>query len=235
MREIIIDTETTGLKPADGHRIIEIGGLEMVNHVPTGNTYHVYINPERDIEPTAMAVHGITDEQVASAPKFAEVVDGFLEFIQDSPLVIHNAPFDMGFLNAEFARCDKPELPNDRAIDTLAMARRKFPGGQASLDALCRKFNIDNTHRSLHGAMVDADLLADVYIELIGGKQPGLTLTVASDQAAPQQAQISAVPKAGSQMHEARRHLPSTDELKAHDEFIDGLKDPMWRRLSPKN
>lgn len=230
MREIVLDTETTGLSPADGHRIIEIGALEMINHVPTGKTFHIYINPERDIEADAMAVHGITNERVANEPVFADIVDDFISFIGDAPLVIHNAPFDMGFINAEFEKCGRARLPDDRAIDTLVMARRKFPGGQASLDALCRKFGIDNSHRDLHGAMIDTDLLADVYIELLGGKQPGLSLT-ADDQ--PQVAGYSraAIPQAGKDHRPARSFPASPDELKAHQDFVDGLSDPLWKTL----
>lgn len=235
MREIVLDTETTGLSPAEGHRIVEIGALEMVNHVPTGETYHVYINPERDIDEGAMAIHGITNERVAGEPVFADLVDGFLGFIGDSPLVIHNAPFDMGFINAELKRCGKEELPADRAIDTLTMARRKFPGGQASLDALCRKFNIDNTHRELHGAMIDTDLLADVYIELIGGKQPGLTLSASTESAFNPQTASNMTPKAGDKIHEKRSFPASADEKKAHQAFVESLTDPLWNKLGEKN
>ncbi|MCE2516366.1 MAG: DNA polymerase III subunit epsilon [Alphaproteobacteria bacterium] len=235
MREIVLDTETTGLSPADGHRIIEIGALEMVNHVPTGQTYHVYINPERPIDPDAMAVHGITDEKVAQEKVFAELVDGFLEFIGESQLVIHNAPFDMGFINAELTRCGKDPLPADRATDTLIMARRKFPGSPASLDALCRRFQIDNSHRDLHGAMIDTDLLADVYIELIGGKQPGLTLSVTpTNDGGGQAVAATSTPTAGPTVYEKRPHDASDEEKKAHQAFVDSLKDPMWRKISPQ-
>ena len=224
-REIVLDTETTGLNPAEGHRIVEIGALEMVNHVPTGKTFHIYINPERDIEGDAMAVHGITNERLTNEPVFAEIVDDFLSFIDTSPLIIHNAPFDMGFINAELEKCGRDPLPLDRAIDTLIMARRKFPGAQASLDALCKKFAIDNSHRKLHGAMIDTDLLADVYIELIGGKQPALSLNATDPNATinPQTArQKRATPK-------PPRHFPPTqDELKAHRIFIGALKNSLW-------
>ena len=172
MRELVLDTETTGIDPKQGHRIIEIGAIELVNHVPTGKNYHVYINPERDVEQGAFEVHGLSTEFLADYPNFAGIVDSFLEFVGDASLVIHNARFDMGFINAELARLDCPEIPMERAIDTLSMARRKYPGAQASLDALCRRFEIDNGHRDLHGALVDADLLASVYLELIGGRQP---------------------------------------------------------------
>ena len=232
MREIVLDTETTGLSPLEGHRIIEIGALEMINHVPTGKTFHIYINPEREIEADAIAVHGITNERLANEPVFADIIDDFINFIGDSKLVIHNAPFDMGFINAEFEKCGRPALPQDRAIDTLVIARRKFPGGQASLDALCRKFGIDNSHRDLHGAMVDTDLLADVYIELLGGKQPGLSLT-ADDQAKAQMETPGTIPQAGKTHRAARSFPPSADEIKAHQDFVDGLNDPLWKTLEP--
>ena len=231
MREIVLDTETTGLSPQDGHRIIEIGALEMINHVSTGKTFHVYINPERLIEPEAMAVHGITDERVAGEPVFADLVDDFLNFIGDDQMVIHNAPFDMGFINAELERCGKTALPMDRAIDTLVMARKKFPGGQASLDALCRKFGIDNSHRDLHGAMIDTDLLAEVYIELLGGKQPGLTLALDShaiDQNKDENTITANISAEKSAARPARAHHASPEEMAAHQAFITSMKDPLW-------
>jgi DNA polymerase-3 subunit epsilon len=234
MREIVLDTETTGLNPADGHRILEIGALEMINHVPTGRTFHVFINPEREIEADAAAIHGITNERVANEPLFTEIVDGFMDFIGDDPLVIHNAPFDMGFINAELEKCGRPTLPMDRAIDTLVMARRKFPGGQVSLDALCRKFGIDNSHRNLHGAMVDTDLLADVYIELLGGKQPGLSLTT-NEQTSTALTTQTDVPQEKKKHHPARVFTPTEDELKAHQEFIDGFENPLWKNLNTPN
>jgi DNA polymerase-3 subunit epsilon len=230
MREIILDTETTGLNPAEGDRIIEIGALEMMNHVPTGKTFHIYINPECEIGEDATKIHGITNDRVANEPVFAEIVDDFLNFIGDAPLVIHNAPFDMSFINAELKKCGRPALPDDRAIDTLVMARGKFPGGQASLDALCKKFGIDNSHRDLHGAMVDTDLLADVYIELLGGKQPGLSL-IPEDQTVAEPLAQTAVPQAGKHHRPARQFTPSDKELKAHQQFIDELEDPLWKTL----
>ena len=176
MREIVLDTETTGISPRDGHRIVEIGALELMHHLPTGRRLHLYINPERDIDEGAIAVHGITSDFLADKPIFADVAEEFLAFIGSDPLVIHNASFDMAFINAELARIDRPVLEIGQSIDTLAIARKKFPGAQANLDALCRRFEIDNTHRDLHGALLDADLLARVYIELLGGRQPGLLL-----------------------------------------------------------
>ena len=229
MREIVLDTETTGLKPEEGHRIIEIGALEMINHVPTGKTLHLYINPERDIEADAIAIHGITNERVANEPVFADIADQFLEFIGDAKMVIHNARFDMGFINAELERLGRPPLPLDQAIDTLDMARRRFPGGQASLDALCRKINIDNSHRELHGAMIDTDLLADVYIELIGGKQPGLSLAGPDQQPAPTATTTAETVKT---QREPRPHAPQPHELKAHKAFVATLKEPLWDKIN---
>ena len=176
MREIVLDTETTGIDPAQGHRIIEIGALEIVNQTPTGAQLHLYINPEREVEAGALEVHGLSNEFLEDKPLFADIVDEFLEFIGESSMVIHNAPFDMGFINSELKRLGREELPMSRATDTLTMARRKFPGAQANLNALCRRFDIDNSHRELHGALVDADLLASVYLELLGGRQRNLSL-----------------------------------------------------------
>ncbi|MFW5678103.1 MAG: DNA polymerase III subunit epsilon [Rhodosalinus sp.] len=176
MREIVLDTETTGLDPFDGHRIVEIGAVELHNHVPTGRHFHEYIDPERPMPAEAFAVHGLGDDFLRGKPLFAAVSGAFVDFIGDAKLVIHNAEFDMRFLNAEFGRLKLPELPMARAVDTVALARRRFPGSPASLDALCRRFGIDNSARTLHGALLDAEILAEVYLELIGGRQPGLLL-----------------------------------------------------------
>jgi len=235
MREIVLDTETTGISPRDGHRIIEIGALELMHHLPTGKTLHIYINPERDIDDGAVAVHGLTSTFLSDKPLFAEIVDEFLSFIGDAPLVIHNASFDMGFINAELDKIQRPPLPMDRAIDTLAMARKKFPGAQANLDALCRRFEIDNSHRDLHGALVDADLLANVYVELLGGRQPGLSLG-ADTKNAPAAAAINAehassmlqVDSDKKPVRPIRPHAPSAKETAAHDAFLAKLKDPIW-------
>ena len=235
MREICLDTETTGISTRDGHRIIEIGALELMHHLPTGRKLHLYINPEREIDDGAVAVHGITVDFLADKPVFADIVDEFLSFVGDDPMVIHNASFDMGFLNAELKRLDRPVLPMARSIDTLMMARKKFPGAQANLDALCRRFEIDNSHRDLHGALVDADLLAAVYIELLGGRQPGLSLeldsqTQAADQGAPNS--IEPDPRLhldAKLMRPIRAHAPTADELKAHAKFLEELKNPIWQ------
>lgn len=176
MREIVMDTETTGFDPESGDRIVEIGAVELNNHVPTGNVYHQYINPERSMPNDAFQVHGLGDDFLQDKPIFSKIAQDFLDFIGDAKLVIHNASFDMKFLNAELKWIGKPPLPWSQAIDTLAIARKKFPGSPASLDALCRRFNIDNSSRTLHGALLDSEILAEVYLELIGGKQPDFAL-----------------------------------------------------------
>ena len=235
MREIVLDTETTGINPRDGHRIIEIGALELLHHLPTGRRLHIYINPEREIDDGAVAVHGLTNAFLAEKPLFSEIADDFLSFIGDAPLVIHNASFDMGFLNAEFEKIQYPSLPMDRAIDTLAMARKKFPGAQANLNALCRRFEVDNSHRDLHGALVDADLLASVYVELLGGRQPGLSLgaenkneTVAVKIDDEQASSSLQVDRDNKPVRSRRPYAPSAEETAAHDAFLAKLKDPIW-------
>lgn len=179
MREIVLDTETTGLDPFDtpAHRIVEIGAVELWNQVPTGNTYHQYINPDRDMPAEAFAVHGIGQDFLADKPRFADIAKAFVDFIGDAQLVIHNASFDMRFLNAELQWVGLAQLPSSRAIDTLMIARRRFPGSPASLDALCRRFGIDNSNRTLHGALLDSEILAEVYLELTGGRQPDFALS----------------------------------------------------------
>jgi DNA polymerase III subunit epsilon len=176
MREIVLDTETTGFEPTEGDRIVEIGAVELLNHMPTGKTYHQYINPERAMPTAAFEVHGLGDEFLRDKPVFASIANAFLDFIGDAQLVIHNASFDMKFLNFELQRCNLPAIPMARATDTLAIARQKYPGSPASLDALCRRFGVDNSAREKHGALLDSEILADVYLELIGGRQPGLIL-----------------------------------------------------------
>jgi DNA polymerase-3 subunit epsilon len=178
MREVVMDTETTGLDPNTGDRIVEIGAVELWNHLPTGKVYHQYINPERDMPQEAFDVHGLSGEFLSDKPKFKEIAQDFLNFIQDSKLVIHNASFDMKFLNAEFGWLELPKLPMTQALDTLDIARRRFPGAQNSLDALCRRFGIDNSARELHGALLDSEILAEVYLELVGGRQPDFALGI---------------------------------------------------------
>ncbi len=181
MREIILDTETTGLSPITGDRIVEIGAIELINHIPSGKTYHVYLNPERDMPKEAEAVHGLSLAFLKDKPLFKTVVDEFLEFVGDAPLIIHNASFDMGFINSELGALGRSAIPPSQVIDTLQMARRSHPMGPNSLDALCRRYGIDNSKRTKHGALLDAELLADVYLELIGGRQTALILQAQSN------------------------------------------------------
>lgn len=220
MREIVLDTETTGLDPAR-NRIVEIACVELANHVPTGRNFHKYLNPEMEISAEAAAVHGITNEKVAKAPLFAEIAGEFVEFIGEAKLVIHNADFDMGFINAEFERVGFPKLPKARAIDTVHLARRKFPGAPASLDALCKRFEIDNSHRTLHGALLDANLLAEVYLELIGGRQARMELGA-------QRSTTDVAVATARQARAPRPHAASDAELAAHAAAIAGLKAPVW-------
>jgi DNA polymerase-3 subunit epsilon len=221
MREIVLDTETTGLDPATGHRVVEIACLELVNHLPTGRQYHQYLNPERDMPADAYAVHGLSGEFLADKPRFAAIVEGLIEFLADSPLVFHNAEFDLRFLNAEFARLERPPLFTDRVVDTLQMARQKFPGSPTSLDALCRRFTIDNSARTKHGALLDAELLAEVYLELIGGRQAGLELVTAGTAAV-------LVPVAARIARAPRPHAATPEELVAHAALVAQLKKPLW-------
>lgn len=221
MREIVLDTETTGLDPGAGDRVVEVGCLELVNHVATGRVFHRYVNPERDIPEAVFAIHGLSREFLASHPVFADVVDELLAFIADSPLVIHNAAFDLGFLNAELKRLGRPAIPFERAVDTVTLARRKFPGAPASLDALCARFKIDASDRALHGALKDARLLAEVYLELIGGRQPGLELAAAAQ---------AAETVAEDQRWLPRPHAPTPEEEAAHAAFVERLVEPLWRR-----
>ena len=176
MREIVWDTETTGFEPDQGDRIVEIGAVELMSHVPTGRTFHAYINPQRSMPPGAFEVHGLGDEFLADKPLFAEVGPKFLDFVGDAMMIAHNAEFDFKFINAELGWADLPLVPHERLIDSLAIARRKFPGARNSLDALCLRFNVDNSGREKHGALLDSELLAEVYLELVGGRQPGLDL-----------------------------------------------------------
>jgi DNA polymerase-3 subunit epsilon len=181
MREIVIDTETTGLDPYLGHRLVEIGCVELVNRIPTGQVYHQYLNPERDVPPEAVAIHGLDNERLKNEKVFAEIVDDLAQFLGDAPLVAHNALFDLGFLNAEMERCGKSLIGRERMVDTLLLARRKYPGGANRLDDLCARYRIDNSHRTKHGALLDAELLAEVYVELIEARQASLVLLEASE------------------------------------------------------
>ncbi|HEX4571693.1 MAG TPA: DNA polymerase III subunit epsilon [Dongiaceae bacterium] len=223
MREIVLDTETTGLDPASGHRVVEIACLELVNHLPSGRHFQRYLNPDRDMPEDAYEVHGLSAVFLADKPRFHEIVDELLTFIDGAPLVIHNAEFDIRFLNAELTRAGMPVLETAVAVDTLQMARRKYPGAPASLDALCRRFNIDNSARSLHGALLDAELLAEVYLELIGGRQAGFDLVQAEVIAA------AAIAAAAEPARPPRPHMATPEELIAHTALLDSLKQPLWR------
>ena len=240
MREIVLDTETTGFEPADGDRIVEIGAVELFNHVPTGNTYHQYINPQRSMPDEAFGVHGIGPDLLGTPraanpgevtlrdkPVFAAIGDAFLDFIGDAKLVIHNAAFDMKFLNAELGWMDRGLLPPDQAIDTLAIARKRFPGSPASLDALCRRFAIDNSMREKHGALLDSEILAEVYLELIGGRQPDFGLASGAGGAGAQ--------GDGSDWRPGPRPEPlpsrlSEKEKAAHAAFVESLgENALWK------
>ncbi len=228
MREIVLDTETTGFDPTAGHRIVEIGCVELLNHVPTGEVYHVYLNPERDMPEEAYKVHGLSEEFLSDKPLFAAEAVKFVEFIGEARLVIHNADFDMKFLNWELQMLGYPTMPRDRAIDTVAMARKRFPGSPASLDALCRRFGIDNSKRDKHGALLDAELLAHVYLELIGGREPGLALAASGRQAVAASAEKAEIVR---QARAPRPHAASEEERAAHGEFIAKLTDAVWLKV----
>ncbi|MBR9779980.1 MAG: DNA polymerase III subunit epsilon [Rhodospirillales bacterium] len=223
MREIVLDTETTGLDPYADHRLVEIGCIELINHMPTGQQYHQYINPQRPMPKEAFDVHGLGDDFLKDQPVFAEIVDDFLEFIgDDSLLVIHNAAFDMKFLNAELEWLSKPKIDMNRAIDTVQMARKKFPGSPVSLDALCRRFKIDNSNRTLHGALLDSDLLALVYLELLGGRQHGLLLDSNVKDKAKETANTPRMVVGPKENRlEPRLHIVSDEELAAHRAYIE--------------
>lgn len=227
MREIVLDTETTGFEPSQGDRIVEIGAVELLNHMPTGKTYHQYICPQRAMPKGAFEVHGLGDEFLADKPLFKDIAQAFIDFVGDSTMVIHNASFDMKFLNAELQMVNRPALPMSQALDTLAIARKKFPGANASLDGLCRRFGIDNSSRTLHGALLDSEILAEVYLELLGGRQSGFAL--ASDTSS-----------VDSGTGEAWRPRPrptalasklTNEEAAAHDTFVKGMGDgAIWSK-----
>jgi DNA polymerase-3 subunit epsilon len=220
-RQIVLDTETTGLDPLLGDRIIEIAAIEIVNLVPTGRSWHVLVDPEREVPPESTRVHGFTTEMLRGKPKFAEIVEELLRFLGDSPIVAHNAPFDFGFLDAELQRCGRAALDRARMVDSLELAKRRFPGLPNNLDALCRRFGIDNSMRTSHNALLDVRLLAQVYLELMGGRQPGLSLAAAV--AAP-----AAASGGAARERTPRPIVPSEAELAAHAAFLAKLKDPLW-------
>ncbi|MGI9316574.1 MAG: DNA polymerase III subunit epsilon [bacterium] len=229
MREIVLDTETTGLDPFEGHRIVEIGALELENHLPTGRTYHQYINPERDMPAEAFAVHGLSQEFLGEKPVFAQIVEEFLQFVSSAPLIIHNASFDMKFINAELKWAGKAALPPEQAIDSLALARKKHPMGPNSLDALCKRYSVDNAMRDLHGALLDSELLAQVYLELIGGRQQSLTLVGLENQNQKQNIRVSA---ARPRPQPLALRL-SEAEIAAHEAFVASLGEAaVWKKFS---
>lgn len=233
MREIVFDTETTGLDPRSGDRLVEIGCIEMVNRVPTGSVFHCYFNPERDMPAEAEAVHGLSITFLSDKPKFAEKTSELLDFIADSPLVAHNAGFDFGFINNELEMCGLEPVSRDRMVDTVAIARRKHPGAKLSLDALCSRYGIDRSHRTKHGALLDAELLAQLYVELMGGRQIGLEL--AADVAARAEAvalreAVTVTSNVTRVFRSPRPHAASAEELARHDAFMAGFSEPIWSR-----
>jgi DNA polymerase-3 subunit epsilon len=226
MREVVLDTETTGLDVLAGHRIVEIGCVELVNHVPTGKSYQQYLNPDRPNEREAFEVHGLSDAFLSRQRRFGEIADDLIAFLGDSLIVIHNAAFDLSFLNYELRQTGHPQISGERVVDSLEVARRMFPGQANSLDALMRRFEIDASARSHHGALLDAELLARVYLELKGGRQQGLGFGPEPSAAAGDDAGL---PEAYP-VRDARPHEPTPEELAAHDAFLDRLEDPIWRR-----
>ncbi|MDC0887194.1 DNA polymerase III subunit epsilon [Altererythrobacter sp.] len=227
MREIVFDTETTGLDPKTGDRMVEIGCVEMVNRVETGATYHAYYNPERDMPAGAEAVHGLSEAFLSDKPLFKDTAQELLDFIGDAPLVAHNASFDFGFLNRELELIGLAPIDLGRMIDTVALARKKHPGAKVSLDALCSRYGVDRSHRVKHGALLDAELLAQVYVELTGGRQIGLTL----DAAAPDRSASQDIAQAVSEnrpYREPRPHMASAEEIIRHKAFLEGIESPLW-------
>ncbi|MEM7288939.1 MAG: DNA polymerase III subunit epsilon [Pseudomonadota bacterium] len=236
MREIIFDTETTGLSHKDGDRVIEIGAIELINRFPTGRTYHQFINPEgREVHPDALNVHGISNDFLSDKPTFKEVLDDFVDFFSTGMLVAHNADFDAGFLNSELSRVGRPAISPERIVDTLKIARRKFPGQRNSLDALCSRFAIDNSHREKHGALLDSELLAEVYIELLGGKQASLTLEADQSRSNSSHEEMSNSATQSSKIKARPTPLPpriSREDLERHQAFIDSIGDhALWKKL----
>jgi DNA polymerase III subunit epsilon len=228
MREIIFDTETTGLSPREGHRLVEIGCIEMENRFPTGRVFHKYLNPERDMPIEAFEIHGLSSEFLRDKPLFSAVAEELWDFLDGAQLVAHNAGFDMGFINAEFTRLGKPAISMERVVDTVQLARRKFPGAKASLDALCERFGISNAHRVKHGALLDAEILAEVYSELLGGKQAAMML---DSSERPQAGTAAASIQAPKARPEPLAPLLSEAEIAAHAAFVAGLGEKaLWNR-----
>lgn len=244
MREIVLDTETTGFEPSEGHRLVEIGCVELENYMPTGRTLQLYINPERDVPAEAVSVHGLDNAFLDDKPVFAEVAGEFMDFINGGRIVAHNAEFDVKFLNHELGKLGYPPFRSKNVLDTLAIARKKFPGSPASLDALCRRFGIDNSNRTLHGALLDSEILAEVYLELIGGRQHGMSLDNNTEEN--KTTQKSASPQTQTikkrEFLSPRAHQPNEQEIAAHKAMLDQLKNPLWdnrkssaEKARPKN
>ncbi len=226
MREIVFDTETTGFDPAKGDRLVEMGCIELVNRVATGRSFHAYYNPDRSMPAEAEAVHGLSDAFLADKPRFHESAEELLEFLGDSPLVAHNATFDFGFLNAELAMCGLEAVSMDRMVDTLAIAKRRHPGAKLSLDALCSRYGVDRSHRTFHGALLDAELLAQVYVELTGGRQIGLELATTVTETTIIEFRRSPAKK--REFRAPRPHDASEEELARHREFLTTIASPLW-------
>lgn len=228
MREIVLDTETTGVDPLSGHRVVEIGCVELHSGVPTGENFHTYLNPERDMPDEAFRIHGLSADFLRDKPVFAEIVDKFIDFIADSQLVIHNASFDMRFVNAELERVGFAPLPMSRALDTVQVARKKFPGSPASLDALCRRFNIDLSARTKHGALLDAELLAEVYLELLGGRQSALGLDNKAQGNATVDIASNGIERKNNILAARVFEIPA-EECEAHAKFVEKIKNALWK------
>jgi len=225
MREIIFDTETTGFDPKNGDRMVEIGCIEMVNRVMTGRTFHAYFNPERSMPAEAEAVHGLSDAFLADKPLFSASAQDFLDFIEDSPMVAHNAGFDFNFINAELALCGLPPVGLDRMVDTVALAKVRHPGAKLSLDALCTRYGIDRSHRTKHGALLDSELLAQVYVELRGGRQIGLELSAETTEIV---TEIKVLNTKNRIFRQPRPHAATEEELVVHAEFLKSVDTPLW-------
>ena len=232
MREIIFDTETTGIDPKQGHRMVEIGCVELIDRMPTGQTFHAYYNPERDMPAEAEAIHGLSAQFLADKPRFSDEVDSFLAFVGEDKLVAHNAGFDFAFLNAELEICTREPICLTRKIDTLEMARRKNPGGKHSLDALCTRYGVDRSHRVFHGALLDAELLAQVYIELTGGRQiaMGLVADEGSQTIDTDETVVALMPSSDRPTRPIRPHSATTQELERHAAFLERVARPIWNR-----
>jgi DNA polymerase III subunit epsilon len=225
LREIVFDTETTGLDPRDGHKIVEIGCIELMDGVQTGRTFHHYLDPERDIPAETTEIHGITNEQVRGKPTFGQIVDDFLAFIGDAPMVAHNAEFDFRFVNAELENIGRTPLSSARMVDTVKIAKRLYPGARLSLDALCSRLGIDTSARVKHGALIDSQILAEVYMEMLGGKQRGLELSANSSATS---VSAASVPESKKTYRAPRPFTPTEEELAAHSSFVGKIKNAIW-------